>query len=366
MSSIKVTLRRRAITKGRETLYLDYYPAIRNPDTMEMSRREYLGIYIYQKTTNEIHREYNNEMLKKAEAIRSIRVQSIINEEYGFLDKHKKHANFLAYFHKIAMTKDQKWLIVYSHFDNFVVGKCTFGDVTVDLCRKFSEYLLNGKRLKNGEIKISQNSSASYFSTFRALLKKAYLDKLLRENINDYLEKIEYTDVRKEYLTLIELKKLARTPCEIPILKSASLFSCMTGLRISDILKLEWSEIVAASDKGYCMRLRTEKNETETTLPISEEALKLCGDRKVGRVFNGLKRSMTQYPLKRWLTQAGIEKDITFHCFRHTFATLQIALGTDIYTVSKMLTHKNVSTTQIYADLVNEKKTESANKISLT
>ncbi|MDO5785472.1 MAG: tyrosine-type recombinase/integrase [Eubacteriales bacterium] len=56
---------------------------------------------------------------------------------------------------------------------------------------------------------------------------------------------------------------------------------------------------------------------------------------------------------------------ITFHCFRHTFATLQIAAGTDIYTVSKMLTHRNVSTTQIYAELVNEKKRESANRISL-
>lgn len=54
-----------------------------------------------------------------------------------------------------------------------------------------------------------------------------------------------------------------------------------------------------------------------------------------------------------------------FHCFRHSYAVIQISLGTDIYTVSKMLTHKNVSTTQIYADLVNSKKRETANKISL-
>lgn len=74
---------------------------------------------------------------------------------------------------------------------------------------------------------------------------------------------------------------------------------------------------------------------------------------------------MTQQPLKDWIANAGITKHITFHCFRHTFATLQITLGTDIYTVSKMLTHKNVSTTQIYADFVNSKKRESANKISL-
>jgi site-specific recombinase XerD len=74
---------------------------------------------------------------------------------------------------------------------------------------------------------------------------------------------------------------------------------------------------------------------------------------------------MIQHPLHAWIKAAGIRKHITFHCFRHTFATLQIALGTDIYTVSKMLTHKSVKTTQIYADLVNSKKRESANRISL-
>ncbi|TFD95462.1 hypothetical protein E2605_12945 [Dysgonomonas capnocytophagoides] len=69
--------------------------------------------------------------------------------------------------------------------------------------------------------------------------------------------------------------------------------------------------------------------------------------------------------LKDWVASAGIRKHIPFHCFRHTFAALQVALGADIYTVIKMLTHKNVSTTQIYADLVNAMKRESANKISL-
>ncbi|PDP47433.1 tyrosine-type recombinase/integrase, partial [Porphyromonas gingivalis] len=81
--------------------------------------------------------------------------------------------------------------------------------------------------------------------------------------------------------------------------------------------------------------------------------------------FKGLQRSMINYPLKKWIKQAGITKHITFHCFRHSYAVIQISLGTDIYTVSKMLTHKNVSTTQIYADLVNSKKRETAEKISL-
>jgi site-specific recombinase XerD len=332
---------------------------------MQMSRREYLGIYIHEKPRTEIEKDYNREMLTKAEAIRAIRVQSIINENFGFLDKNKRNADFLDYFYQVSTKKDPKWSMVYAHFEKFVKGKCSFGDVTVDLCRKFRAYLLFTDQLKSKKLKVSQNSAAGYFSTFRSLLKIAYRDKLINENINEFLESIDIKDSKKEYLTLDELRILSETPCDIPVLKTASLFSCLTGLRISDILKLDWSEIVFASDGEYCMRLCTEKTETETTLPISLEALQLCGERSTGKVFKGLERYMTQQPLKSWIKLAGIDKNITFHCFRHTFATLQIALGTDIYTVSKMLTHKNVSTTQIYADLVNSKKRESANKISL-
>ena len=308
---------------------------------------------------------YCIDMLNKAEAIRCIRVQSLINEEFGFLDKTKQKADFLAYFKKMCRSKDQKWTFVYQHFYNFVKGQCTFGEVNVDLCKKFREYLLNAKQLKHSNHPISLNSASGYYSTFRGLLKIAYRDKWLRENINDYLDKIEPQDVKKEYRTLDEVKQLAATPCDIPVLKAASLFACLTGLRISDILNLQWEDFAIAPDQGYCLRIRTQKTQTEATLPISYEAYELCGTPDTGKVFKGLKRSMINYPLKNWLKKAGITKPITFHGFRHSYAVIQISLGTDIYTVSKMLTHKNVSTTQIYADLVNVKKRETANKISL-
>ena len=204
-----------------------------------MTYKEYLGIYIYQKPENYIQRNYNEEVLLKPEGIRSIRVQSIINEEFGFLDKNKKKTDFLSYFHEIAKTKNQKWMFVYAHFEKFVNGKCSFGDITVELCVKFREYLLNAKQLKRTSIKMSRNSVAGYFSTFRALLKIIYRNRMIRENINDYLDKVEYEDVKKEYLTKEELVKLASTPCQISVLRAASLFSCLTGLRISDILGLE-------------------------------------------------------------------------------------------------------------------------------
>lgn len=358
----KVTLRRKPITQARESLYLDFYPPIRSKSTMKLVHKEYLGIYIFQEPQNEIQRDYNTEMLLKAEAIR---VQSCINEEFGFLDKEKMKGDFLDYFKKICRHKDQKWGKVYLHFANFVGGKCTFGEISVDLVRRFGDYLKTARQLKHTEKKLKTNSVAGYYSTFRALLKIAYRDKMIRENVNDFLDKIEYEETRREFLTLDEVKRLLNTPCDIPVLRCASIFSCYTGLRISDILQLKWEHIVPAVDGGWCMRIRTEKTETEATLPVSDEALEYCGKRGEGLVFKGLERYMTAYPLQKWLKKTGITKHITFHLARHTFATLQLAMGEDIFTVSKMLTHKNVSTTQIYAELVDERKRAASNRITL-
>lgn len=318
MAVRSVTLRKYPISKGRESLYIQYYPSIRNEETMKMTQKEMLGIYIYQNPKTEIEKEFNKEMLYKAEAIRSMRMQAVVNEEFGFLDKDRQKQDFLAYFAKVATHKYQKWMKVHKHFENFVKGKCIFSDINVDICRKFRNYLLNDAyQLANPKKKLKRNSAAGYFSTFRALLKVAFRDRRLKENVNDYLDKITWEDVKKEFLTLDELEQLANTPCDIPALKNASMFACLTGLRISDILQLEWKHIEKTSLSGYCVRIRTEKTETEATLPISDEALEWCGKRSTGKVFTGLIRSMTQYTLAKWIKSAGITKNITFHMARH-------------------------------------------------
>lgn len=137
-------------------------------------------------------------------------------------------------------------------------------------------------------------------------------------------------------------------------------------MRISDILALSWDNVQRSQDGGWCIRFRSEKTDAESTLPISDEAFSLCGEPSEGLVFKGLTRQMTQYKLQNWLKAAGIEgKRITFHCFRHTFVTLQVASGTDIYTVQHMLSHANVATTQIYADIVDESKRKAAERIKI-
>ena len=94
------------------------------------------------------------------------------------------------------------------------------------------------------------------------------------------------------------------TPCKIPVLKQASLFACMTGLRISDILKLDWHD---GPEQGYYIRICTEKTETEATLPISQEALELCGEWGTGKVFKGLTRSMPIIPRNNGLLKLESE-----------------------------------------------------------
>ena len=106
---------------------------------------------------------------------------------------------------------------------------------------------------------------------------------------------------------------------------------------------------------------------TEDIIPISDEALKLIeySPEKKGLVFKGLKRCWTQVPMKEWIRSVGITKNITFHSYRRTFATLQGAAGTDIRTIQSMMAHKSITTTQRYMKVVDSNKREASNKITL-
>lgn len=361
-----VTLRTRPLKNGMLSYYLDYYPGYRDQETMKTIRHEGLNIYIYANPKNERERNFNATMSEKAEAIRCRRFESIVNDRYDFFDRHKLKADFLEYYRKQLRKHDQKWEFVYHHFYNFVHGKCTFEEIDIDLCNKFREYLLNAKQLRR-DGRISKNSASGYWSTFRGLLKILYRNRLIKTNINDFLDKIETEDTPKDYLSVEELYKLAETPCKKPILKTAAFFSCLTSLRISDILSLQWHEIVDFAAGGKCVHTITQKTKTEDIIPISDEALQLIGysPEKTGLVFKGLKRSWTQQPMKEWIRKAGITKNITFHSYRRTYATLQGAAGTDIRTIQSNMAHKSITTTQRYMKVVDSNKREASNRISL-
>ena len=185
------------------------------------------------------------------------------------------------------------------------------------------------------------------------------------QNVNDYLDRINTVATRRESLTVEEIRKLYETPCEYDVLRRASIFSCLTGLRRSDIMALTWNNVQEYTDGGHYLDFISVKTQADNLIPISEEAYMLLGEKKDGLIFEGFKREMTNHPLKDWITSAGIKKHITFHCFRHTYASLQIEMGTDAFTVQKLLAHKTIGTTEIYTRHADPKRREAADKICL-
>lgn len=226
----------------------------------------------------------------------------------------------------------------------------------------FREYLLAQDGLR-------QNTKAAYYGKFKALLKQAYKDNVLMEDLNKKADGIELEETRREYLTLDELQRLYETDCEIPLLKQAAMFSAFTGLRHGDVVSLTW-DMIQRDNSGWVIRFTQRKTKGVEDMPISDEAVEFLGER--GDDAQIIFEAITKYTddwynrrLKKWIEAAGITKKITFHCFRHTFATLLLAQGTDIYTVSKMLGHRSVKTTQTYTKVVDRLKRDAANKITL-
>lgn len=243
-----------------------------------------------------------------------------------------------------------------------------FGSIDLALIEDYKDYLLNAPKGGGKSGIISANTASTYFSIFKAGLRQAFIDGYLNIDLAAKVKNISYEESQREYLTLEELNQLASTPCENDILRRAALFSALTGLRHCDIKQLKWRDVV--KDEGHYRLLFTQqKTKGVEYMPISDQAYLLCGERGDADrlVFEGLQDpSWINRPVKKWIEASGITKHITFHCFRHTYATLQLTNGTDIYTVSKMLGHRKVTTTQIYAKIVDEKKEAAADAIRIS
>ena len=375
----KVQLRDKKISKGRKSLYLDFYPPIPHPKTGEPTRREFLGLYVFEKTKSPFDKKHNEETKAIAESIRQKR-ENFLNkpEIYSQYEKEQLRIQelgqfcFVEYFEKLTDKRNGSnygsWLSAQKYLKTFTNGSLKFTDLNEMFLEDFKEYLLTTKSNKSSKATLSRNSAVSYFNKVKAALKQAYKDGILQVDLNAKIKPIKTAETRREYLTLEELNKLVKTDCNSPLLKRAALFSSLTGLRFSDIEKMIWGELEYIKGQGYFLNFNQKKTKGVEVLPISEQAYTLLGEAKEPqtKVFEGLKYSAYHNKhLFQWIGAAGITKNITFHCFRHTYATLQLFNGTDIYTVSKMLGHKDLKTTQVYAKIVDEAKRKAANSIKL-
>jgi len=289
----------------------------------------------------------DRETLERIRYIRDQRQLEYKDDISGIQLRDRKKENFINYYSKYIKNDNYKSLLV--NLKQFIKSdRLTFEEITPKFCEDFVKYL-------NSKVKL--NSVNIYFSKFKFVLNKAVKENIiLRNPVSDIV--LKKTDAKREFLTESEIQVLLETPQTNSETCNAFLFSCFSGLRYSDILKLKFSDVKSDKDHKFIEFTQKKTNQNERFL-LSDNALNIIDIQynKVFRneyIFNMHLLASVNIQLKNWTARAGITKHITFHCGRHTFATMQLNNDNDLYTVSKLLGHRDIKTTQIYAKLINK------------
>ncbi|MDV3880461.1 recombinase [Elizabethkingia miricola] len=372
---MKITLKRKNLKDGQISLYIEYYKGSTidlNGKRIHLREFEYLKLYLNAEPKNAKEKKDNKETLELAENILAIRKTNYIQGKFDIKSTTKSKRTFLNYFAEIMEEKQKQdssnnygnWFSTFQHLKKIISPNMTFEEVDETFIKKVRNYIDYDARSKS-DLPLSQNSKYSYFNKFKAALRSAFDDGYLSINYATKIKSFDQAESQREYLTFEELQSLSKSPCKYEILKRAFIFSCLTGIRWSDINAMTWSEV---RDEGENSRInfRQEKTDGVEYLYISKQARDLLSERQSPeeRVFKGLKYSMTyNTEIVRWCNRAGIFKHITFHSARHTNAVLLLEGGVDIYTVSKRLGHREIRTTAIYAKIVDKKMKEAAEMI---
>lgn len=314
----------------------------------------------------------NKETWAIAETLRARRLMELKDDVFK-LKTESPDVKLLAFWkEKIETATSQgnksQWKSAYNRMEAFLKGKdIPLSGVTTEFCEKYKAYLseamcdkclIDDRRLKT-------NSQQVYFAKFKTLLKDARRLKYIVEDPSETVPAPKHEETERTYLTIEELHALVETPCFQDSVRRCFLFSCLTGLRRSDIVKMKWEDV--STMNGFTrLTFHQQKTKGLLYLDINDQAAELMGERKGAKdlIFSRLPtRDTTNHILRQWASAAGITKYITFHSGRHTFATLMLSLGTDLYTVSKLLGHATISTTQIYAKVLDKNRQEAVRKI---
>ena len=370
-----VTLRQKKIANNKSSLYLDYFPPIISPKTGNETRREFLKLKIFDNPSNQLEKEHNKSTIEFANLIRAKRLTQIKDREYGFKENIEINVNFVEYYESIiaeyyntgSKNNHLAWKASFNYFKKFIGSKVSSKNITHLTVKKYREFLLTTSNLRTNKRKLAVNTASTYYKHFIFVLKRAFNEQIIHTNLAQQAVYIKEEETFREYLTEDELVKLWNTDIKFPQIKRAALFSALTGFRFIDIKNLNWNFVLGDKHQGYYVRLKEQKTGNIHNHPISLNAFEILQQENTttGPVFNGLNYQKTHTTVKTWVKASGIQKKISFHNFRHSYATLQLANGTDIYIVSKLLGHKNVATTQIYTKVLDKNKIEAANRINL-
>lgn len=341
-----ITLREKPLKDGRLSLYLDIYED-------GMRRYEFLKLYLLPET-NDATRAKNKDTRKLAEVVRGKRLVEAQNSAFGFAQKRDK-AYLLPTYEKFRKERNScVYNIVSTHLRTICPPRMKVSQINEHWVSTFVRYLRDRD--------VSDNTIAEYLAMFRVFWGWCVKKGIVSGNPFGAII-LNTKQAVREYLTIDELKLLIDTPTKFSVRKPF-LFSCFTGLRWSDVTALRWSAVEEYGGRTR-IRFRQKKTSEYTIMDINEQAVSLMGERGEddALIFNCKKICACNLQLGKWTKSAGIKKHITFHCARHTFATMMLTLGADLYVVSKLLGHSDISTTQIYAKIVDKRKQEAVDLI---
>lgn len=344
---MKIALRKKKISENRQSLYLDIY---------DNGKRhyEYLNLYLEpEKRGDKTAKERNRELFELANKIKAKRETELANAANGFIIKTKGKTNFLKYMAKFAETKKpntrRSYINCIQYLEKFCGTEFSFNSIDKDFLNRFIDFLKN-ESLKSSTIQI-------YLAKIKAATNQAMKDSIIFKNPFINVSMPKRTKTKRAYLTLEEIQTLADTHISNTQVKLAFLFACFTGLRISDILKLTWQNI-----ENDSISIHQEKTQELLIFPLTEPAKQILqelpkSDEKVFRLIHTVAINKS---LKRWAARANIDKNVSFHTARHSFAVNYLSLGGDIFVLKELLGHTLLETTLVYADIINERKIQAA------
>lgn len=377
-----VKIRFKKLKNGNTSIYLDLY-------LNGVREYEFLNIYLRPEESR-ADKLWNKEQLRLANAIKAERIVSIQNGEFGFKDiKRTRKLNFIQYLENMAANYEKNGqtacgILMRSCIRRLVDYKgksIPFSSVTKEYLIGFIDFLNNekydfdkrGRKRADKPRKLSGVYKEALFARVMVALNKAEREGIILKNPGKSIDaslKPRAEEKTRAYLTLDEVKKIAETEYRPKNdVKPAFMFACFTGLRYSDIYKLTWGELTVGPDGSMRLDTKMKKTKKDIFIPLSDNAIAWLPERgdahDEAHVFYRLPDQVgnADARLRTLVNKAGINKHVSFHVARHTFATLTLTYGADLYTVSKLLGHANMRTTQIYAKIVDENKRKAVNLI---
>ena len=356
--SVPVRIRFKDLENGNKSIYLDIYH--------ERKRRyEFLKLYLIPETSAEAKAQ-NEHTLKAANAIKAQRIIDIANNKPPKVWSEKAKTLLIDWLHEYrdrGIQNGKRRIESHVHSAEVQIlkydAKARLCDIDKDWLDGFVEHMRNTKAKRTNK-PFAKKTISNYLGSIVTSLTMAVEDGILSVNPGLTIDRkaIQGEQTKREYLTIDEVQKLMKTQSKRPDITIPFLFSCFCGLRLSDVRSLKWMHIIEDGDDLH-IELRQNKTETMVYIPLNKQARSYLPEKKgeSGDYVFHLPHIMTvEKWLKNWASSAGVKKNLSYHVSRHTFATMELTMGADIYTTSQLLGHADVETTQVYAKIIDAKK----------